>query len=392
MHHRTIPSGHWGRFALVCGAAALLLAASGCHDDDDNNGTPKPTATAKPTNTPKSTNTPKPTSTPTRPGDPTNTPAARTSTPTATATARPQIQGNYAANIPLDGGQTAHINVSVDSSGHATGSLEVVGNGSAIARSRLGTVASGISISVGYANISGEIDPSTGAFHFSGNIALGGTSTSFDLSGNLPTTPGGTGSVTATINGHTYTASIGAGVGPTPLPTQSSQPTPTPVAGGCADGVLHVTYSNVNGANAETSDLTLGKVTALDTPDSQAGRYVWVISANECDVTFGELGRGVVIQGFGVVNRIEPGTYTLGVNPSGILAISYVQSLLVANPAERQTRMWGASTGTLTISDAGGGNLSIHAENVAMAPQLGIAPGEGTFTLDITGTISHVSH
>src|SRR5207237_6104953 len=111
--------------------------------------------------------------------------------------------------------------------------------------------------------ISGTVDPETGAFHFAGNISIAGTSTSFDLSGNVPLSAGATGSVSVSVNGQTFTGTIGSGVGPTPLPTQSGGPTATPGSGSsCANGVLSSTITNVVGSNVDAQPHTMGNLTA----------------------------------------------------------------------------------------------------------------------------------
>ena len=109
----------------------------------------------------------------------------------------------------------------------------LVASAAALVRQQFGTLSANVSVSAGLVSLAGSIDPTTGTFHFGGQIAGPEGPIPFDLSGALPSSPGGSGSVTLMLAGQTYTSTIGAGVGPTPLPTSAGEPTPTPVAGGC---------------------------------------------------------------------------------------------------------------------------------------------------------------
>ncbi len=366
--------------------AMLVCGMTGCGDSDSLNHPPTGGG-----NTPKATNTTAvalATATRTL----THAAVAGTATPTPTVTP-PSVSGNYTSAITLAGGRSANLNLVVQASGAATGSLEIVGlAASALTRSALGSLyaRAAVNVSLGFVSISGTIDPATGAFHFSGNISIGGQSTAFDLSGSVPLTPGGSGSVTAVINGDTFTSTIGVGAGPTPLPTQAGAPTNTPAASGCDHGVFDITVSNPVASNVSTSTVTLGKGNALDTPDSTPGRFVWVITGNLCETPLGTLLRSLVIRGLGVTSEIVPGSYPIGVGSNGIFAIAFSESPQVANPADRFLHMWDATGGTLVIEDAGGGALHLRVSGAPMAPSTLIQGAEGTFTLDIDGTITSV--
>jgi Tol biopolymer transport system component len=204
-----------GRVAV---ATVLLFAMSGCGDDGESGSTPKPT------NPPVSTSTPRPTDTPqtNNTEQPTATNAVQTATPTPTETPI-SIAGDYSSTVLLDGGDVAHVNLTVESDGQTNGTFEIVGSAAATLRTRRALVTQTTQVSAGFVNLAGLVDPGTGAFHFSGNIGA----IPFDLSGTIPASPDGTGSLTLIFDGQTYTSTISRGTGPTPLPTQGENPTPT---------------------------------------------------------------------------------------------------------------------------------------------------------------------
>ena len=223
-------------------AVACLLAVSGCGGDDDGGGpTPVPTA-------PKAS----PTRASTAP--PTGTSTAVVAVPTATAsptrtTSAAEFAGEYSSTIALEGAEEAHLDLTVGADASATGTLEIVEVSAAVLRYPNAAVASGISVSVGFVSLSGSIDPAAGTFHFSGNIDGPEGPIPFDLSGTLPSSPEGSGSVALVVAGQSYSSTIGAGTGPTPLPTSSAEPTPTAVAGGCGHGVFSTSFSAVADSN-----------------------------------------------------------------------------------------------------------------------------------------------
>ena len=62
------------------------------------------------------------------------------------------------------------------------------------------------------------------------------------------------------------------------------------------------------------------------------------------------------------------------------------------DPTQNFIHGWTATGGTLVLEDAGGGALRFHASGVTMAKGLVFRGATGTFTLDITGTITNVTH
>jgi len=295
------------------------------------------------------------------------------------------IAGDYAGALDLDG-QTGSIELSVAADGEATGTLVVEG------ASLLAHLARALSLPVGgfSVTLSGNVDAASGSFHVSGSFVDGnGQTVPVDISGTLPG-PSGSVSISAQIGSDTFSGSLSAGAA-TPTPTPPG-PTPTPIAGGCADGAFGVTFSNAAGTNADTSQLTLGKVTALDQPDPSTGTFIWVISGNVCTAVFGQVARGLAIQGIAMAGRIQPGTYQIGTAIPPFLSFSYVETKLTLDPSQNFTHYWSANGGTLVLEDAGGGALRFHATGVTMAKGLVFQGATGTFTLDISGTIDRVTH
>jgi hypothetical protein len=181
-------SSRYGRLTLTTVALAALVAVSGCSDDDGppaNPGTPVPTNTAG---------------------------------PTATATPIP-VAGEYSGSVALDGGETADVEITVQTDGDASGTVLLE---DPTAASGAGGAAALISVGV-----LGTVDTVTGAFDLGGTFAGAGGTVTIRLTGVLPG-PGRTGTMTLEVNGDSYTAGLSPVVPPTAPPTPTSaQPVPT---------------------------------------------------------------------------------------------------------------------------------------------------------------------
>jgi len=362
-------------------AIACLVAASGCGGDDDGGGgTPVPTA-PKATPTPASTAPPAGTATPVV--------VVPTATPTPT-TGAAEFAGEYSSTIALQGVEEAHLDLTVGADASASGTLEIVDLSAAVVRRRNTSVASNISISVGFVSLSGSIDPAAGTFHFSGNITGPEGPIPFDLSGTLPSSPEGSGSVDLIVAGESYSSTISAGAGPTPLPTSSAEPTPTAVAGGCGHGVFSTSFSAIVDSNmVDRSPQTMGNVNALSSGDGLGG-FVWVISAAQCGLELGDVSHNVVIQGSGVTTPIQAGTYALNTTSPPFVGVTYMETLFnPLAPAGNYQHAWGSIGGTLTLTDAGGGAFEVHI-TAPMGDHPLLHSGTGTFDLELSGTIDQV--
>lgn len=364
-------------------AIACLLAASGCGGDDDGGSTtPVPTV-------------PKASPTRTSPAAPTRTSTTAVSLPTATASPTPtegtsELAGDYSSTIALEGTQEAHLDLAVAADSSASGTLEIVEVSATVLRHRSASVTSSLSISLGFVSLSGSIDPSSGTFHFAGNIDGPEGAIPFDLSGTLPSSPEGSGSVTLAVAGQSYSSTISAGAGPTPLPTSSAPPTPTAVAGGCGHGVFGANFSNVVDSNmVDRSQQAIGNVTAISSGDGIGG-FIWVISAAQCGLVLGDVSHNVIIQGSGLTTPIQAGTYALGTATPPFVGVTYSETLYnPLAPAGNYQHAWGSTGGTLTLTDAGGGAFTVHIA-APMGEHVLLHSGTGTFDLDVSGTIDQV--
>ncbi|HVM96865.1 MAG TPA: hypothetical protein VMT89_10775 [Candidatus Acidoferrales bacterium] len=293
--------------------------------------------------------------------------------------------GNYAGIFDLNG-RTGGLQLSVDTGGHATGNLIV--DGAAFAARFAAAVtfpAGGFSVS-----LSGNVD-SGGTFQVTGSFVDGnGQNVDVNIGGTLPA-PSKPVSITAHIGSDTFSGTLNTGtVIPTRTPTPG--PTPTPPTGGCADGIFAVTFSDPVDTNADTASLTLGKVTALDQFDPSSQTYIWVISGANCKPVFGQPLRGLAIQGIAETGRIQPGTYAIGASQPPFLTFLYSENNITTDPTKNYIHAWNAVGGTLVLEDAGGGALRFHASGVTMAKALVFQGATGTFTLDINGSITAITH
>lgn len=188
--------------------------------------------------------------------------------------------------VAIGEGQTGTLNLTVGRDGRtATGTLTVAANQ---------TGRQAFSFAVGTYNISGTVDPVTGAFTMSGNVPGAGA---FTLGGTLPTTAT-TGAFRLTAGGQTYTGSLpGISVAPTPTPTPTSTATPTPggavtipsgyviAASASAAGQNVLTISAYNSAGSTTA-LTINVVYGSSSPHTGTFPVTGDSSANNAAVVY----------------------------------------------------------------------------------------------------------
>lgn len=176
-----------------------------------------------------------------------------------------------------------------------------------------------------------------------------------------------------------------------PTPTPTATPEPSPISS-CADGFFRVAFADARDTNANTATLDLGKVTAVDQIDPSSNTYIWVISGNVCTAVPGEPARAIALQGIGQPDRIKAGAYAVASPVPPFLSLSYMETKVTLDPTQNFIHNWAANGGTLVLEDAGGGALRFHASGVTMAKGLVFHGATGTFTLDVTGTITRVTH
>lgn len=139
----------------------------------------------------------------------------------------PPIAGEYVATVPLEGSDTAEVELLVEENGDADGTVLLPGESSAAVLSGI------VPVSV---SVQGFADPDTGDFDLGGTFVSGGETITVRLTGVLPA-PGRDGSVTLQIGDESFSAPLTAVVVPTPVFTPTSEPnpaTPSPTSGGGA--------------------------------------------------------------------------------------------------------------------------------------------------------------
>jgi hypothetical protein len=296
--------------------------------------------------------------------------------------------GDYSGDIVFDATHSGSINLSADANGQVSGMLVVTNT----LRARFQPAFSFTFPAAGFSvTVSGTYDASTGSFEVDGSFVDGdGQTTSVNINGSLPN-PMGSAGISVKVNDDVFAATLDASAPPMPTPTATPMSNPTPPTGGCADGILAVTFSNAVDTNADTSALTLGKSTALDQPDG-TGNFLWVISGAPCNLVFGQVSRGAVFQGIFMPTRIQPGTYAIGSSSPPFLGVTYTESRITLDPTQNFAHNWSSKGGTLVVTDIGNGELQLHASGVTMVKGLVFQGATGTFTLEINGTIKNVMH
>lgn len=134
--------------------------------------------------------------------------------------APPSLAGEYAAEVALDDGGIAEVEIVVDHDDSASG-VVLLPAGAADA-----ALAGSSAISV---STLGTVDRDTGAFELMGSFAGEGGPTTVRLIGVLPG-PGRTGTVTLEVGDRSYSASLESVAAPTPTFTLTPLPGSTPTA------------------------------------------------------------------------------------------------------------------------------------------------------------------
>ncbi|MBX3027972.1 hypothetical protein KF840_24020 [bacterium] len=205
---------------------------------------------------------------------------------------------------------------------------------------------------------------------------------------------------TVTIN--ELVAAVGNALGGCPLVGATPIPTPTMVAvtpttavtptigAGCGDGTFTVTISDVSGdSNVSREAFSAGKGRAVD---SGPGPYVWAIAGEPCARPLGEVVRSFAINVSDAPARLLPGTYAITVSTPPFIRVDYRENKFVpGNPSQSFSHQWLSTGGTLEVSDAGGGAVRVHARGVTMDVGPTYPGAVGTFSLDISGTVT-VTH
>src|SRR5262249_31006471 len=117
--------------------------------------------------------------------------------------------------------------------------------------------------------------------------------------------------------------------------------------------------------------------------------FNWTILGNQCGLVLGDIAHGVVMQAIEPTG-IQAGTYAIANSAPPSVGLSYTETNLVVDPSQRFLHFWSATSGTLTIEDAGGGAFHFHA-TAPMAPDGLLGGGAtGTFTLELDGTLDQI--
>jgi hypothetical protein len=210
------------------------------------------------------------------------------------------------------------------------------------------------------------------------SIALGSTPANQCASADA----NGDGTVTIAELIGAVNAALGGGGQATP--TSGPTPTRTPgVIAPCENGSFDFTHSNVSGdRNAITTPHSVTLVSAAQTRDPNSGRYVLGIVGLPCTDNMISLERSIQLQLIATATGFVPGTYPI-TPPFGSLVYGELQTPNVF------LRAWDTAGGTLTIEEVAGSRLRFRI-TAPMKPQPLLdfgATTEGTFTLEISGTV-----
>lgn len=163
-------------------------------------------------------------------------------------------------------------------------------------------------------------------------------------------------------------------------------PTPTPVPE-CGGGTLSATFSAVAEANADTTAFNSTKVrgSALN------------VGANGSSFTL----TGTLCNPPATGNRLvtikvnQPLTagasYPLATGSAGSNFLQYIESTV--SDGQTIEKSWTATAGTLTVQSVTGQLVTFRIQNAAMAPDPDFftSNATGTFTLNVTGTVTAVN-
>lgn len=243
--------------------------------------------------------------------------------------------GKYESTMTLDGGKRGDLAVTVSDTGSASGTLTI----------SAGAARDPFSFTVGeIITVSGNVDRD-GSFEFSGTDPFGGT---FDVTGNLPADGNGTGSVTVTAGGESYTSTIGVSVG---------------------TGSGSITFSNLNGTSISGAPFPSNPYVILSTVS--AGSAILAIpSATDSSRSIGATVSSTVPVG-------QPVTLNGGSNAEALAIFS-------AGDSENR-KNWIGTSGTITVVSRSATSLEVKFTNVKFEPNVNDEPGTGSFV--VNGTI-----
>jgi hypothetical protein len=222
---------------------------------------------------------------------------------------------------------------------------------------------------------SGDANLTTGAYQLSGSFF----GTEFGFSGQLPTSPDASGTLTVSIFGTALEGTLSSGSGPTP--------TPTP---GCDSADLQVTLSNTSGSfNGIASTFTVQRmVVALEQPAPSyiAGLHeVFNSTFNGTECTqAGERLRNIQILTVEVPGGLAAGqSFPVALSsPDG----SPIAVVYYGEEGSGGDRVWSASAGTLFVDAVNGSVVTLRVVGAAMTQTAGAAAG--SFTLDVSGAVN----
>ena len=292
--------------------------------------------------------------------------------------------GRKVSTVALSGGKTGTLDFVVDAANRCTGTLAVSG----------GATKQAYAFTAGLFNISGTVDPATGAFTMTGNIPGSGA---FSIGGTLPsaTTVGG---YTLTANGETYTSTFAPVASPTPgaTPTPTPSASPAPSSGGAVTFTVLSKSADCNVTESKLSNLTIKSATvsavnggvyafssALDSGDTSFS-LGWLRLADPDGLTpeTQAISTDPQIGAFG--DPFQTAIYTGIQMPAGV-GLSYGGYTLPG------AGVWRPKSGTIVIESVVGKTVVVRGENVVFEPTP--APtnsGTGTFTTNFRVTYSNV--
>lgn len=303
--------------------------------------------------------------------------------PLAASPGTSPFAGRKTGTVALSGTKTGALDFTVDAANRVTGTLTVA-NGT---RQAYG-------FSVGTFDITGSVDPLTGAFTMTGNIPGSGP---FSVSGTLPNTSGVGGGYTLTAAGETYTGVFGPVTVPSPSPgaTPTPAPSPTPVAGGAISFQViskstdcNVTESKLNNFSVESAAFAGSGGTYNVTMQSKSGDANFGLSwlrLNDSDGLTPEtlaIPTEPQIGAFGDPFQIALSGLSM---PAGVGVTFGGVSLPGAG-------LWRPSGGTFVVESVNGSTVVVRGENVVFKPVP--APtnsATGDFTANFRITLDNVS-
>ena len=284
---------------------------------------------------------------------------------------------------PTPGGSASYVGDYYGTAGAYGVRFHVVANGSAGGFLDFLSAASVFTGNGGGADVvasypaNGSVNLDTGAYQLSG--AFFGNA--FNFSGQLPTTPDASGTLTVTVFDTPTAGTLNAGT-PPPGPT----PTPTP---GCGSASLQMSFSGVSGDfNGISSTFVVELMnTAVEqvAPDFIAGLhevYNSLFNGTECTQQ-GQRLRNVQISLFEVPGGLAAGQ-SIPLSQGGSSGAGGI--VYYGEEGLGGDRVWSSSAGTVFIDAVNGRVVTLRVVGAAMTEPAGAAAG--SFTLDVSGQVN----